>query len=627
MDSTNIAEDLDKHTLDMIGSEAKSGYEDDLDSRSEWEERNDQWMKLASQVIEGKSFPWEGASNVKYPLLTTAAIQFHARAYPALVPNTDIVKVRVTGKDLDGQKHEKAVRIGKHMTYQLLEQMPEWEEDMDKLCLSLPIVGCAFKKTYYSPLHERNVSELVPAKALVVNYWAKSLEEAYRKTQIIEMNENQLIERQRAGVYIDCDLGDPQEGHTGHRDVSDEIQGLSDSGSIDASTPYIICEQHSYLDLDEDGYKEPYIITFEAASGKVLRIVANYSEEDIVTNDKDEVVRITPFEHFTKFSFIPNPDGGFYDVGFGILLGPINESVNTLINQITDAGTMSNLQSGFLGRGIKLKRGDDRFKPGEWKTINSTGDDLRKSILPLPVREPSGVLFQLLSTLLESGQRLAQTTDMMVGENPGQNQAATTTMAVVEQGMKVFTAIYKRIHRSLKKEYKKLFKLNAEYLDVEEYFTILDPDQETQGMIGFDDYDLASMDVIPSADPNIITEAQKLAKAQGLLELLPLGINPEIVKRRVLEAQEQYNIDELLQPVEQGEDPELALKNKELDHRISYENRSLDIKERELGLRGAKEQHGALMKERDADREDYKATTEAQKKGSFEYNYGGNITK
>ena len=581
-DSINIAEELDDNQLNEIGGKVKEGFDNDMTSRADWEQNNDRWMKLASQVVENKAFPWEGASNVKYPLLTTAAIQFHARAYPALVPSNAIVKARIIGYDHTGEKQKAADRVSKHMSHQLLTEMDDWEEEMDRLLIILPIVGCIFKKTYYSPSEDRNMSEMVLPKQLVVNYWAKNLKDAYRVTQIIELSKNKVIERTRSGLYMDVDLGDPKEPDTTHRDVQDEIQGTYSPD--DDSTPYTFLEQHTYLDLDDDGYEEPYIVTIDEATSQVVRIVANYNIDDIEFNDKDEVIKIVQFEHFTKFSFIPNPDGGFYDVGFGILLGPINESVNTVINQLVDAGTLSNLQSGFLGRGFKLKKGDDRFRPGEWKHVNVTGDDLRKSILRLPVREPSNVLFTLLGTLLDSGQRLASTTDMMVGENPGQNQKATTTQAVLEQGMKVFTAIYKRIHRALGKEFVKIFRLNGEFLDYEAYFNVIDAQVDEPQAVFASDYDETKLDIVPTADPSVVTAAQKIAKAQGLLELIPLGVNPQVVLKRMLEAQEQSNIEELLTPVEQGPDPEVELEKQKLQLKYETENRALDIKEAELNV-------------------------------------------
>ena len=333
--------------------------------------------------------------------------------------------------------------------------------------------------------------------------------------------------------------------------------------------------------MDEDGYKEPYIVTIDEA-GQVLRIVARYDDDDVVYNNDDEILRIEAEEYFTKFSFIPNPDGGFYDIGFGVLLGPTNEAANTIINQLVDAGTLSNLQSGYIGRGARIKKSDTSFKPGEWKQINVTGDDLRKNIFPLPVREPSGVLFNLLGTLLDSGNRLASTTEMMVGENPGQNQPATTTLAVIEQGMKVFTAIYKRLYRSLKKEYKKLFDLNSDYLDEQEYFTILDIGNEQVQKIARDDYNEDTYDVVPAADPNVITEAQRLAKAQALMEMIPLGtVNPQEVTMRVLRAMEQPAIEQLVQMPPPQPDPKVELEAQKQQQEFTVKMRELDIREAE----------------------------------------------
>jgi len=516
-----------------------------MESRAEWMERMENALKLASQVVENKSYPWPNAANVKYPLLTTAALQFSSRAYPALVPGPNLVRGRVVGFDEDGSKTERAIRIGKHMSYQLMEQMENWEEDMDKLSIIIPIVGCAFKKTYYSNIKKQNVSELVLAQDLVVDYYAKSLEDATRVTHRLSLTARDIKERQLNGIYSDVDLSPPT-GSTEDNSASDLIRGLSEPNN-DESTPYSILEQHRYLDLDDDGYAEPYIVVIEEESGKVLRIVARFDPQGIEVVD-EQVVYIEPVQYFTKFPFIPNPDGGFYDVGFGTLLGPINSTIDSAINQLLDAGTLSNMPSGFLGRGIRLKGGNYRFSPGEWKFVNTTGDDLKKGIVPLPVNTPSTVVFQLLGLMISSGERLSSTMDSMVGENPGQNQKATTTMAVLEQGMKVFSGIYKRLYRSLKKELKKLYRLNSMYLPLEEYFMILDPSQESAAMIGRGEYEIGNADVVPSADPNVATEQQRLAKAAGLMEMLQLGtVNPVEVTKRILEAQEQPGIEKLME--------------------------------------------------------------------------------
>lgn len=531
IEKTNIADSLDEKQLVKIGKDAAEGFEADLETRKHWEDQLEEWTKLALQAREEKSWPWPKASNVKYPLLSTAAMQFNARAYPSLIPSTgDVVKVAVVGQDLNGDKQARAKRVSTFMSYQVLNEMPNWEEDMDKLLIMLPIVGTVFKKTYYNNVIKKNISELVLPKNLVVNYWAKSLCDAERVSEIIPMSVRKVKEKQLSGWFLDVELGEP----VPDTDVHDP--GIRH----DETTPYQIIEQHTYLDLDDDGYSEPYVITFERLSGKVLRIAARFGDDTIYTNDDGDVIRIDPIEYYTKFGFIPNPDGGFYDVGFGLLLGPINESVNTLINQLVDAGTLSNLQGGFLGKGLKLKMGESRWQPGEWKPVNNTADDLRKQIVPLPAKEPSNVLFQLMGSLITSGKELASVAEIFVGKMPGQNTPATTTMATIEQGMKVFTAVYKRVYRSLKSEFEKIYDLNHVYLDPQKYFSVVDQE------IGPDDFNKDSYDVCPAADPNTATSTEKLMKAQALLELLPIGVlDPVQVVKRVLEAQEQPNYEQL----------------------------------------------------------------------------------
>lgn len=534
LEATNIADTLEEEQLNKIGSEAKTGYTRDKESRIDWENQIDEWTKLATQVREAKTYPWPKASNVKYPLLTTAAMQFAARAYPSLVPSDGkVVKSKVIGKDPTGEKSSLADRVSMYMSYQLMHEMHQWEEGMDKLLIMLPVVGTIFKKTYWDSVQKKVVSDIILPKDLVVNYWAKSLVDAERVSQVIEMSPRILKERQLGKVFLDVDLGSAP--------TPQDKEGYVPSN--DDTTPYTIIEQHTYLDLDDDGYKEPYIVTFHLESSKVLRITARFSDKTIKFNDDGEITQIKPIEYFTKFGFIPNPDGGFYDIGFGVLLGPINESVNTLINQLIDAGSLNNLQSGFLGKGLRIRMGETRFQPGEWKAVNSTGDDLKKQIVPLPSKEPSAVLFQLMGSLITSGKELASVAEIFVGKMPGQNTPATTTMATIEQGMKVFTAVYKRIYRSLAEEFNKLFDLNSTYLNPNTY-------QEVIGInIGPDDFSQESYRICPGADPTAVSQTERLLKAQGLMEMLPLGIlDPVKVGLRLLEAQEQPNFQELLNP-------------------------------------------------------------------------------
>ena len=531
VESKNIAEKMDEDDLKELAAQVSDGFEADLTSRKEWEGNLKDWTNLALQIREQKVWPWVGASNVKYPILSTASMQFNARAYPSLVPSTgNIVKCEVVGKDSTGQKLEKAKRLSTYMSYQVINQMDNWEEDMDKLLIMLPIVGTLFKKTYYNSATRKNCSDLVLPQNMVVNYWAKNLETAERVSEILYLSKRVIREKQLGGIFLDVELGDPI--------VTQEGKGVP---LQDETTPYTIVEQHTYFDLDKDGYSEPYIVTFERETKTILRVTARFDDKTVFVSEDGKLQKIDAIQYYTKFSFIPNPDGSFYDIGFGLLLSPLNEAVNSLINQLIDSGTLNNLQGGFLGKGLKLKMGENRWNPGEWKTVTSTADDLRKQVIPLPTKEPSAVLFQLMGTLITSSKELASVAEIFVGKMPGQNTPATTTMATIEQGMKVFTAVYKRVYRSLKSEFKKLFELNGVYADPQQYENIVDVP------IGPNDFDNSSYDVCPGADPNTATQTEKLMKAQGLMELLPTGVlDPVKVVLRVLEAQEQPNIEQLL---------------------------------------------------------------------------------
>jgi chaperonin GroES len=587
LEQTNIAKHLEKEELHKIGSDALDGYQRDKESRKVWEDSVDEWTKLASQAREGKTFPWPNASNVKYPLLTTAAMQFAARAYPSLIPSDGkIVKSRVIGKDPSGQKAMLADRVSMYMSYQLMHEMTGWEEGMDKLLMMLPIVGTIFKKTYWDSVKKQIASDVVLPKDLVVNYWAKSLRDAERISQVIELSPRTYKERQLAEIFLDVDLGE----------ATTPVTNKPNTPTNDDTTPYTFIEQHTYLDLDKDGYKEPYVVTFHLESGKVVRIAARFTEDTMHFSDDGKLIKIEPIQYFTKFGFIPNPDGSFYDIGFGVLLGPINESVNTLINQMIDSGSLNNLQSGFLGKGLRIRMGETRFQPGEWKTANSTGDDLRKQIVPLPSKEPSNVLMTLMGSLITSGKELASVAEIFVGKMPGQNTPATTTMATIEQGMKVFTAVYKRLYRALEEEFIKVFDLNGTYLDPNSYAAIIGV------TVGPSDFDAEQYKVCPGADPTAVSQTERLLKAQGLMEMLPLGIlDPVKVGLRLLEAQEQPNYQELLNPqvAQTGQmpapppDPKLL----ESQAKIDAMKQGSAIKAQELQFKQAMEQRDAQFQQ------------------------------
>jgi len=606
LDSVNIAEDLDDDKLHMIGKQVGDGFDSDLASRRPWEKDLESWTKLALQIADTKTFPWTGAANIKYPLLATAAMQFAARAYPTLVPsNGKIVKCRVVGADPDGQKSARAERISTHMSYQLLDQMDGWEEDMDKLLIALPIAGTCFKKTYWDSAKQQNCSKLVLPKNLVVNYYTRCMEDAERITEVIVISQRKLKERQNQGIFLDIKLPRPGGEDVLANDTVNNAFQLQDDN--DKSTPYTLLEQHTYLDLDEDGYAEPYIVTIESQSQKVLRIVPRFNPAGVDVDDKGKIIAIEPIQYYTKYDFIPNPDGGFYSIGFGRLLGPLNESSNTIINQLVDAGSLSNLQSGFIGKGLRIKMGESRFSPGEWKAVNATGDDIKKSIFPLPVRDPSPVLFNLLDLLLKSGKELASVAEIFVGKMPGQNTPATTTMATIEQGMKVFTAVYKRVYRSLAKEFQKLYVLNREYMNPEEYVDVLDEP------VPQSDYMSPQHDIIPNADPTAVSSQEKQARVQAVGQLLQLGtVNPMEYTKMYFDAFDIPNAEQLInQPQPQGPSPEqqaaeakMQLEQQKAQMQMQMASNKLEMeratKEQELAMQARAKQQELEMKQMEA---------------------------
>ena len=531
----NIASKLDDTILQEIGMNVDKGYDIDYESLEPWRAKNKDAVQLAEQVWEKKSFPFENAANVKYPLISTAAIQFAARAMPEFIKGTDIVRAVVIGEDPEGIKADRAQRISEHMSYQCVNEMEEWEEDTDKLLTYIPIVGTAFKKTFFSKGMGRNVSEFKKATDVIINYWAKSMSTAPRITETFTLYPNEIEERIRSGVFKNWDYGTPTKSKD-EREVNTQ----------DPDQEHVFYEQHTSIDLDKDGYKEPYIVTYHKDTQKVVRMVARFSQASISYGMKYRIAKIVPDEYYTKFSFIPNVSGSIYDTGFGGLLAPINSTINTLINQLIDSGTLYNLNAGFLGKGIQLGRGRGggvlEFQPGEWKTLNFTGDDLRKHIVPLPVKEPSQVLFSLLGFMVNAGDRLSSVTEILTGEQSNEAERPTTTLARIEQGLKVFTAIHKRLYRAFKGEYKKMFKLNSVYLNPRTYFTILD----TPKAVAREDYDASNFDVIPVADPNETTNTQKMIRGQIWMGMKGQGFNDQEINKRFAEAMAEPEPEKLL---------------------------------------------------------------------------------
>ena len=518
IESVNIADSLSDDKLSQIGAKVVEGYEIDLNSRSDFDAINIESMKLAKQVFERKTFPWDNAANVKYPLITVAAIQFASRAMPEIVPNSGVIKIKIVGKDPGGLKRARGERVTEYMNYQLTEEMVEWLDGTDKLLHVLPIIGTCFRKMYFDSLLKRVVSKFLTCDDVVVHAKAESLLTARRISHKFYKYSNDIYELSASGIWKEYEFGAAQ------------------SEDNDESAPHLFIEQHRWLDLDEDDYEEPYIVTVHKETMRVVRIVARYDDEDIYAIN-GKLIKITPIEYFIKYSFIPNPDAGFYDIGFGSLLYPINSSINTVINLLLDAGTLSNTGGGFLSKGIRIKSGSVSFKPGEWKKTESLSQDLRTGIFPLPVREPSQVLFQLLGLLVSAGNDISSIQNAMKGEKPGENVSAATVLALIEQGLKVFGGIYARVHRSLGNEYKMLYKLNEKYLEPTHYFNIIDSDTQEQRAVMKDDFNYKDHDIKPSADPSLSLEVQKTARAQALMEISGRpGLNEDEVTKNYLEA-------------------------------------------------------------------------------------------
>jgi chaperonin GroES len=509
-DGVNLADFLTDNVLSGIGQKVIRDVAIDETSRKDWLTRYRKWLDMAMQVREAKNFPWPKASNVKFPLLTVAAIQFQARAYPAIVDGSNLVKGRVLGPDPDGQKHERADRIGAHMTWQLLHRMPGWEEETDRLLLMLPITGCVFRKTYFDSIANSNCSEMVSGEDFIINYWAKSLERAPRYTHRLRFYPHEVKEKIAAGLW---------------REVRVQAEA-EDADDTDALVEFY--EQHRYIDLDDDGYPEPFVVTTNK-EGQVARLVPCFGKDGVKVLAQGKVVKLSDAaeqnlqpekivcidrrQYFTKYSFIPAPDGSFYDIGFGWLLEDISEPANTAINQMLDAASLQNAGGGFLGSGINIRGGAMPFRIGEWKRVEVVNNaPLRDNVFRLDHPGPSAVLFSLLEMLLQSAKDITSVQDVMTGEGTT-NQPATTTLALIEQGHKVMTGIFKRIHRAFGNELGILFHLNRDYLDDEEYFLLNDGDQGQQ--IAREDYDDTDLDVIPVSDPSVVTDMQKLMRSEA----------------------------------------------------------------------------------------------------------------
>lgn len=593
----NIAKGLSDSELHAISQEVLEGFTLDNESMEEWLEKADTAMDLAGLKKEPKNWPWRKAANIKYPLIATAVTQFTARALPEMIKNGKVAKPKVMGRDPQGLKLRKGERISAHLNYQVMEQMGNWLDERDKLHSQLAVVGTAFTKTWWDPIDGQAKSELVPYDCIIVNNQIKYLEDAPRISQFIYKTSNEIIEHIRFGLYRKVD-----------------IETLSLDETDFGAIAHELLEQHTWLDLDEDGYKEPYTVVLHKASGEVLRIVARYTTDGVQYNNNNQVMKITPQTFFTDYHFLPSPDGSFLSHGFGTLLLDINETTDTLFNQLLNAGTLTTTQGGLISSGVRMKKHTMELEPGEWKFVEvPDGSALKDNLFPLDYKEPSVVLFNLLSFLLESAKDLTSTVDAITG-NTGDltNVSPNTIMALQKEGLKVYTAIQRRIQRGFKKELKKLVLLNSIFLDVEEYIRLLDPSpQELMEMLDAEgnlvDYQLESLDIVPIVDENMSTSLERMLKAQATanlaLQFAQTGApNMKEVWRRVLVSLEQEDIDALIAPEQQGPDPQVLMMQAQMDKvikELELKEREVKIKEQEAGLEALRTQANVRKTEAD----------------------------
>ena len=547
----NLVEAMDEDELIDIGNEVYDKYEADRDSRAEWESMFERGFDLLGLKLDETTEPFEGAATAVHPLLIESAVKFQSRASQELFPAAGPVKTQVLG-DATEEKQRQASRVQNFMNYQLTEQMPEYFDEFERMLFHLPLIGSAFKKIYYDAAEERPVSEFVPIDQFYVSYYATDLRRADRYTHVIYRSPHELYRQIEAGMYAEIDLPNAkQPEQSALTEKMDTVLGLSPSGDDDPQ--YVLLEQHCYLDIEDHGYACPYIVTIEEQSKKVLSIRRNWNEDDKAKKKK---------MFFTHYRFVPG--FGFYGLGLIHFLGNLTMSATAALRNLIDAGQFANLPGGFKAKGVRIVGDNDPVAPGEFKEVEATGMDLTKSIVPLPYKEPSATLFNMLQFISAAGQKFADTTEQVINDASSYGPVGTT-MALLEASSKFFSAIHKRLHKSQKDEFKILARLNYEFL----------PNKYPYDVPGITenvfrrDFD-GRVDVIPVSDPNIPSSAHRLMMTQMAMQLAqtaPPGMfNMEELNRTLLSAANIPNIDRILpsklaaQPLDPVSDIEAAVK-------------------------------------------------------------------
>ena len=538
----NLAEFLDSSTLSEISSQVLTNFQNDLDSREDWYETFKDGLELLGIQNDPRSEPFEGASGVYHPLLAEAVTHFQAQAYKELLPANGPVDTKVMGASSD-PKAMQANRVKDFMNYQLLYKMEEYDPEMDQMLFFLPLAGSAFKKCYFDPAIGRIVSRFIKAEDLVVPYSATDLHTSPRITHRMSMTENDLLKLQLSGFYIDTDMNTPMYGGDNDSVQSkiDEIDGVTRTGD---QHDFTLLECHTELDIEgfehtdsegePTGLALPYIVTVCKDTNDVLAVRRNYVETDPMRKK---------VEYFTHFKFLPGL--GFYGFGLIHMIGGVTKSATAILRQLIDAGTLANLPAGFKARGLNIQRSDDPVQPGEWRDVDTPGGTIRDAFMPLPYKEPSPTLANLLGLLVESGQRFASVMEQNTGD--GNSQAPVgTTVALLEKGQKVISSIHKRMHYAQRTEFKILKRLFGEYLPPEYPYQV----QGAQQTVFAEDFN-NSVDVIPVCDPNIFSTTQRIILAQTQLQMAqsaPQLHNMKEAFRKMYIALNIKDIDDILIP-------------------------------------------------------------------------------
>lgn len=541
--NANLAEQMDERDLATLASDLLSDYDDDVSSRKEWLQTYVDGLELLGMKIEERSEPWEGACGVYHPLLSEALVKFQAEAMMSMFPAAGPVKTQIIGKETQ-EKKDAANRVQDDMNYQLTDVMQEYRPEHERMLWGLGLSGNAFKKVYYDPHFERQMSIYVPAEDVVVPYGACNLESAERVTHVMRKTENELRRLQVSGFYRDVDIGEP------NNDLDEIEKSIAEKLGFRATTDdrYKLLEMHVNLDLpgfehEEDGEKTgialPYVVTIEKGSNMVLSIRRNWEPDDRACKKR---------QHFVHYGYVPG--FGFYYFGLIHLVGAFAKSGTSLIRQLVDAGTLSNLPGGFKTRGMRVKGDDTPIAPGEFRDVDIPSGALKDNIMPLPYKEPSQVLMSLLQSIVDEGRRFANTADLQISDMSG-NSPVGTTLAILERTLKVMSAVQARIHYSMKQELGLLKKIIAAYTP-EDYD--YEPSEGTR-RAKRSDYDL--VEVIPVSDPNASTMAQKIVQYQAVLQLAqatPQIYNLPLLHRQMLDVLGIKNAQKLI-PMDEDQKP------------------------------------------------------------------------